>query len=183
MIGMVDVKVWRTQELSDHDLAAVRRLVDVAWADEPDPYSDDDFANACGGVHFAVDEDGVLVSHASVVERELETSGLRIATGYVEAVSTLPSHRRRGHATAIMERVGAYIDRTFALGALDTGLQPFYERLGWVVWKGPTSVRTDSGLVPTSEEDGYVMVRLTPTSPSLDLSAPISCDWRPGDVW
>jgi hypothetical protein len=38
-------------------------------------------------------------------------------------------------------------------------------------------------LVRTAEEDGNVLVRLTPTSPELDLSAPISCDWRPGDVW
>jgi hypothetical protein len=28
-----------------------------------------------------------------------------------------------------------------------------------------------------------VFVRLTQTSPELDLSEPISCDWRPGDVW
>jgi hypothetical protein len=23
----------------------------------------------------------------------------------------------------------------------------------------------------------------TPTSPALDLSAPLGCDWRGGDVW
>jgi aminoglycoside 2'-N-acetyltransferase I len=180
---MVDVRERSTDDLSERELAALRALVDVAWADEPDPYSDDDFANACGGVHFTIEEDGVMVSHGSVVERILEIGGRRLTTGYVEAVSTLPSQRRRGYATAIMERVGAHIDRTFPLGALDTGIQPFYERLGWVVWRGPTSVRTDAGEVPTPEEDGYVMVRLTPTSPPLDLSVPISCDWRPGDVW
>jgi len=27
------------------------------------------------------------------------------------------------------------------------------------------------------------VVLLTPTSPPLDLTAPISCDGRPGDVW
>ena len=48
---------------------------------------------------------------------------------------------------------------------------------------GPTSVRTEMGLVRTPEEDGNVFLRLTPTSPELDLSAPISCDeygWRTG---
>ena len=49
--------------------------------------------------------------------------------------------------------------------------------------EGPTSVHTDAGLLRTPEEDGLVFVRLTPTSPELDLSEPISCDWRPGDVW
>jgi aminoglycoside 2'-N-acetyltransferase I len=82
-----------------------------------------------------------------------------------------------------MREVNEYIDETFQLGALGTGRVAFYERLGWVVWKGPTFVRTGSGLVRTAEEDGQVLVRLTPASPQLDLAAPISCDWRPGDVW
>jgi aminoglycoside 2'-N-acetyltransferase I len=38
-------------------------------------------------------------------------------------------------------------------------------------------------VIGTPEEDGAVMVRMTPTTPELDLTAPISCDWRPGDVW
>ncbi len=52
-----------------------------------------------------------------------------------------------------------------------------------IVWEGPTFVRAELGLIPTPEEDGFVLVRLTATSPELDLSAPISCDWRPGDEW
>ena len=59
----------------------------------------------------------------------------------------------------------------------------FYERLGWRRWAGPTYVRTDAGLVRTAEDDGNVLVRLTPASPDLDLSAPLSCEWRSGDVW
>jgi hypothetical protein len=31
--------------------------------------------------------------------------------------------------------------------------------------------------------DGYILVLPTPLTPPLDLSADISCDWRPGDVW
>jgi aminoglycoside 2'-N-acetyltransferase I len=82
-----------------------------------------------------------------------------------------------------MRGAGTYIDRSFQLGALGTDLHSFYERLGWTVWAGATAVRTDTGLVPTPDEDGFVLVRLTPTTPQLDLSAPISCEWRPGDVW
>jgi aminoglycoside 2'-N-acetyltransferase I len=44
-------------------------------------------------------------------------------------------------------------------------------------------VRTERGLVATPEEDGYVMVLRTPTTRTIDLAAPISCEWRPGDVW
>jgi hypothetical protein len=35
----------------------------------------------------------------------------------------------------------------------------------------------------TPDEDGFVMILTTPTSPALDLDLPLSCEWRPGDVW
>ena len=180
---MTVVRRLSSDELSAGQMASLRALFDAAWPEADDAFTDDDFAHAFGGVHLVVEEDGGIVSHASVVERRLHTGGHRLATGYVEAVATLPTHRGRGFATAVMEEAGKHIDRTFQLGALGTGLHAFYRRLGWVVWNGPTSVRTERGLVPTPEEDGYVLVRLTPMSPRLDLSAPISCDWRPGDVW
>jgi aminoglycoside 2'-N-acetyltransferase I len=180
---MTVVRRLSSDDLTPRQLESLRALFDAAWPDAGDEFTQEDFDHALGGVHLLIEADGAIVSHASVVERELQTAGHRLATGYVEGVATLPEHRRRGYGSAIMAEVGAHIDGTFQLGALGTGLYSFYERLEWVVWKGPTSVRTDQGLVPTPEEDGSVLVRLTPTSPQLDLSAPISCDWRPGDVW
>ena len=158
-------------------------LFRAAWKGQSDGFTDEDWDHAVGGLHFLLEEDETIVAHASVVERELHTGGHRLATGYVEAVATWPSHQRRGHGSALMREVGEYVDETFELGALDTGSSAFYERLGWVVWQGPTFVRMDSGLLRTADEDGQVLVRLTPTSPELDLSAPISCDWRPGGGW
>ncbi|MGZ6267258.1 MAG: GNAT family N-acetyltransferase, partial [Candidatus Limnocylindrales bacterium] len=64
-----------------------------------------------------------------------------------------------------------------------TGRHHFYERLGWRTWTGPSCVRTAAGLLPTPDDDGYILVLATPSSPPLDLSAAIECDWRPGDVW
>ena len=171
-----------SDELGSEEVAALRELFRAAWVDD-EAFTEEDWEHATGGVHFILEEDRALVSHASVVERELDTNGHRLATGYVEAVATDPLRQRRGHATAVMRKVDEYIDRTFQLGALDTGRPAFYERLGWAVWKGPTFVRTNEGLARTEEEDGHVLVRLTPTSPELDLSAQISCEWRPGDVW
>ena len=82
-----------------------------------------------------------------------------------------------------MREVNAYIRDRFELGALGTGEQAFYERLGWVTWRGPTSVRAPEGSRRTPDEDGYILVLATPASPPLDLAAPISCDWRLGDAW
>jgi aminoglycoside 2'-N-acetyltransferase I len=172
-----------TDELSADEVSALRDLLARAWADDAEEFTEDDWDHAARGLHFVLEEHGAIVAHAAVVPRELQTGGHRLATGYVEAVATSPEHRGRGYGSAVMREVGAYIDRTFQLGALGTGRLAFFERLGWLVWRGPTFVRTDSGLLRTPEEDGYVLVRLTPVSPELDLTAPISCDWRAGDVW
>jgi aminoglycoside 2'-N-acetyltransferase I len=172
-----------SDELRPGEISSLRELFGAAWGDDDERFTDEDWDHAVGGVHFILEADGAIVAHASVVERILQTNDHDLATGYVEAVATWPDRQGRGHGSAVMRDVGEHIDRTFRLGALGTGRFAFYERLGWVAWKGPTSVRTQAGLVRTPEEDGYLLVRLTPTSPELDLSEPISCDWRPGDVW
>jgi aminoglycoside 2'-N-acetyltransferase I len=178
------IRLVPSDALGPDEVAALRELFDEAWSDDPEGFTDRDWSHAVGGVHVMAEAaDGRLVAHASVVQRELHTAGHRLRTGYVEAVATRPSRQREGLGSLVIGEVGELIDRTFRLGALATGVRGFYERLGWVVYEGPTSVRTAAGLVRTAEEDGNVFVRLTPASPELDLSAPISCDWRPGDVW
>jgi len=173
-----------TSELNVQQIADIRRLLWAAFADDEDGrFSEDDWQNALGGTHFVAVVDGEIVGHASVVERELHVAGRRLRTGYVEAVATTPEQQRRGHGAHMMREVNALIERDFELGALGTGSQGFYERLGWQIWRGPSSVRLDDGDRPTPDEDGYIMVLLTPSTPPLDLASPISCEWREGDVW
>jgi aminoglycoside 2'-N-acetyltransferase I len=180
---MTEVIALSTSELGPDQVVAIRELFDAAWPSDADRFTEEDWSHSVGGVHFLVKEDGVVVAHASVVERELHPGGHRLVSGYVEAVATRPSKQGRGLGSAVMRAANAYIDETFQLGALATGRPAFYERLGWLAWRGPTFVRTDAGLVRTEEDDGAVLIRLTPTSPRLELTAPISCEWRPGDVW
>lgn len=181
---MGQVRTASTDELSPRELAVLRELFGSAWSDHPDgAFTDDDWDHAVGGVHFLLEEGEAIVAHASVVERELHADGHRLRTGYVEAVATRPTHQGRGYGSAVMRQVTDHIDRTFPLGALASGSRAFYGRLGWVAWRGPTFVRSSDGLLRTAEDDGYIFVRLTPTTPDLDVTAPISCDWRPGDVW
>lgn len=173
-----------TGELGLRREAELRAMLDAAWAAKEDDFTDSDWLSATGGMHLLLEDDGgAIVSHASVVDRVLETGGRALAAGYVEAVATAPAFRRRGHATTMMRAVADLLDERYELGALDTGTPGFYERLGWARWRGPTAVRTIRGVIGTPEEDGFVMVRTTPVTPQLDLTAPISCDWRPGDVW
>lgn len=172
-----------TEQLTSEELVQVRDLLWAAFPAGEEGFTEDDWQHAIGGQHFVLDVDGEIVSHASVVERELRVGDQPIRTGYVEAVGTAPDRQRRGHGSTVMRAATAYIRETFDLGALGTGAHGFYEPLGWQTWRGPTFVRTPDGPRRTPAEDGFILVLLTPTSPPLDYSAPISCDLRPGDVW
>lgn len=173
-----------TQDLTALEVTAIRELlVDAFGPDNDERFTDDDWDHALGGVHFVLDIDGAVVAHASVVERELHVDGRALRTGYVEAVAVAPDRQGTGLGTVVMTDATSYIRERFELGALGTGRHRFYERLGWLTWNGPSSVRTADGARQTPDEDGYIMVLRTQASPSLDISKPISCEWRPGDVW
>jgi aminoglycoside 2'-N-acetyltransferase I len=183
-VNELRVRRLTTAELSPPEIEAIRAVLWAAFGDDPEEaFTESDWDHARGGIHVVADVDGRIVAHASVVPRELHIAGRRLATGYVEAVAVQPGLRGRGFGTAVMRDVDSIIGADYELGALGTGEHGFYERLGWRTWRGPTSVRTDAGDRPTPEDDGYILVLETPTSPPLDLDAPISCDWRPGDVW
>ena len=174
-----------TRQLTAAEIRAIRALLWEAFPPGKDgAFTEDDWQHSIGGLHFVLELDGEILGHASVVERELHVGGRPLRTGYVEAVATDPGRQGRGLGTRVMREVNSYIQERFELGALGTGSHHFYERLGWVTWRGPTSVRADDGTTRrTADEDGLILVLPAPSSPPLDLEAPISCDWRPGDVW
>jgi len=174
-----------TSELTASEVREIRALMDVAFGSEGEEerFSDDDWQHALGGVHFVLELDGDIVAHAAVVERQLYVGGLPLRTGYVEAVATSPERQGLGLGSILMTDVTEYVREGFDLGGLGTGRQSFYGRLGWRIWAGPSAVRTPDGERPTPDDDGYIMVLETPTTPSLDPAARICCEERPGDVW
>lgn len=172
-----------TDSLTAEATSAIRALLWTAFGDGEDAMTEDDWQHALGGVHFVAQAEGEIVAYSSVAERELEVDGLSIRSGYVEAVATAVAFQGKGIGSLLMQEVNAYIRERFQLGALGTDRHSFYERLGWLTWKGQTWVRTGDGPCRSPEEDGYILVLPTPTSPELDLAAPIACGWRAGDAW
>ena len=173
-------------ELEPALVADIRSLMAAAFGDDPDDrFEDADWEHALGGRHVLLVAARTVIGHAAVVPRRLWIAGQAVATGYVEAVAVRPDAQGRGHGSHLMTAVGEHIRSAYELGALGTGRHAFYERLGWRTWQGPTSVRTADRERRTPDEDGYVLVLPTPTTPiaPLDLGAPIACEWRPGDVW
>ena len=164
-------------------------MLNDAYAND---FPDSDWDHALGGTHFFIatggesgnDNNGEkIISHVSVVGRELVADGASFRTGYLEAVATSPEFRRRGHATSLIAKASAFIRERRALGGLCTGEYNLYARLGWERWRGETFVRDGGRQVRTPEADDALMVLRFGESECLDLSAPISCDWREGDVW
>jgi len=183
MASSIAVRTVLTAELTPQDLVQLRDLLWAAFPTGEDGFTEDDWQHGMGGRHFIAEADGVIVSHASVIEREIHIGGIPLRTGYVEAVGTRPERERQGFGTAVMRGATDHILRGYELGVLGTGEHGFYERLGWRTWPGRAYVRTADGPVRTPDDEGYIMVLRTASTPELDPDAPISCDWRPGDVW
>ncbi|MDQ3570840.1 MAG: GNAT family N-acetyltransferase, partial [Actinomycetota bacterium] len=139
---MVNLVVRRTGDLSTEELRVLRRLLDAAFDGS---FSDDDWNHTIGGLHVLALGDGVIVSHAALVQRTLVVGQRSLSVGYVEGVATRGDDRRRGHATKTMEAIGTIIARDYDLGALSTGSPEFYTRLGWESWRGPTYVNGPHG--------------------------------------
>ncbi len=186
MTAADDLRIRRlqTSDVGPADLLAIRDLLVSAFGPGLDErFTKTDWDHSLGGTHFVAELGGAIVAHASVIEREIEVGGKGVRTGYVEAVAVAPDHQGQGIGSRLMREVDAWIAERYELGVLGTGRHAFYERLGWTTWRGPAFVRTPDGPRRTPDEEGFILVLETPSTPPLDRDSSISCDWRPGDVW
>lgn len=177
---MADLRSFTTAEASPETLRAIRLLMHDAFEGH---FAEEDWDHTTGGRHLVIYEEGVLASHAAVIERVIEVAGRRFRTGYVEGVGTSPALQSRGLGSIAMGAANDYIRSHFELGALGTDAHRFYERLGWERWLGPTYVRRGTGLERTAEEDDGIMVLRFGPSRDARLDASISCEERPGEDW
>jgi GNAT superfamily N-acetyltransferase len=165
------------QALRAETRAALLAVCEAAYGEPMRVYLED----IGPGQHLLGLEEGVPVSHLMWVTRQLEPEGMvALRTAYVELVATAPGARGRGHATRLLETVPSLI-ADYDLAALSPATERLYTRLGWRYWRGPLSIRTDTGLVPTPDEQ--IMYLRLPSTPPFDDTLPLSAEWRPGEVW
>jgi aminoglycoside 2'-N-acetyltransferase I len=173
----LNIQVVRSESLFDTDRDNIISLCNRSFDEDLQSL----FSIAVG-THILGYYDGSLVSHAMWVTRYLRVgTGPLLRTAYVEAVATEKTYRTRGFASAVMKHLAGEI-QDFDLAALSPFSVAFYERLGWELWRGPLYIRTDQGLVRTPR-DGDVMILRLPRTPDLDLYAPLSAEWREGELW
>lgn len=122
-----------------------------------------------------------MVSHAMWVTRWLQPGDQPpLRTAYVEMVATEPQLQGRGFASAVMRRLASAI-HDFELGGLSPAEPMLYTNLGWVFWQGPLFIRTQESLLSTPDES--IMILRLPKTPALDLTLPMSAEWREGELW
>lgn len=179
---MLRFRTAHTSELASDELSSIRRLLDAAFDGD---FDEADRDHTIGGMH-GIAYDGVdLVGHVSVVQRRLLHAGRALRVGYLEALAVRADRRRQGVSGRLMAEAERVIAGAYELGALSdgSGVETFYERRGWLVWRGPTATLAPGGVRPTPDDDGGVLVLPTPATPAHDLDGELVCDWRPGDVW
>ena len=179
MPDVTELRTAHTADLGAGLVSAIRDLMNAVFGG----VADDTFDNALGGMHALILEDGDLIAHGSVVQRRLLYGGRALRTGYVEGVAVREDRRRRGHGDTVMAELERVIRSAYHLGALgasDLGRRLYLAR-GWQQWQGPSSALTPDGIKPTPDLDGAIWV--LPVSVPLDLTAPLTCDYRPAALW
>ncbi|MPY65973.1 GNAT family N-acetyltransferase [Deinococcus sp. SDU3-2] len=177
-------EVRHTADLSAPTRRAVRELLAAAYGED---FSDDDWDHALGGLHTLAWLGGRLIGHAALVQRTLLVGDAPRRVGYLEAMAVHPAWQRRGVGRTLLRQVNAQVTRAYDFGALSTSDEGLglYQAGGWRVWRGPLRVMTPAGVRETPEEGGGVLV-YAPAG-TLDAAqeegAPLTCEFRRGDVW
>lgn len=150
-------------------------------------HQEEDFKNLfiyipSGGRHFLAYRGGEPVSHAVVTTRWLQPEGCRVLrTAYVDAVATLPAYQGQGYGTRVMRHLAQNV-ADYEIGCLETEHAAFFERLGWIRWRGALAGRSEEGLIPTPEQEGIMVLPLEGT-PALDPDSMLTIERTPGRIW
>jgi aminoglycoside 2'-N-acetyltransferase I len=181
----MELRIVRSGDLSDSELGALRTFLTDAF---DGGFDDGNWANALGGTHVIVREQGMIAAHASLVPRMLyfsaEVDTWPNATvrevGYVESVAVRHELRRKGVGSGVLNIINRLVMDQFGFGALATSSHPFYERAGWRRWSGPSYVYRRGEIIRTTGSEQWLMVLASADTP---ITTAIACEWRDGDLW
>lgn len=175
----MSVESVHTADLDPRELEAARAMVFDAFGGRFDQI---DWRHSLGGIHvISRDAAGVIDGHSAIVARSFRHGSRQLRCGYVEGVAVRSDRRRRGIGDALMERTNAIVTHGYeigGLGATNEGAR-LYARHDWTEWRGRLAAFGPAGAESVS--GGWVWV-FDPHS-LLDVTEPLTCDWRDGDRW
>jgi predicted acetyltransferase len=171
------IEVKASNRLSRKDLDEIVSLCSRAYDEPYQPY----LQTFSEPVHIMARIAGVLVSHALWITRWMQVEGGQLLkTAYVEAVATEEDQRGKGYASAVMTSLAEQI-QGYDIGGLSPAETSLYSRLGWEYWQGPLYVRKEGQWLLVPEESA--MILRTANTPPFDIHAPLSIEWREGEIW
>jgi aminoglycoside 2'-N-acetyltransferase I len=177
MTASLSIEIKGGDALSLDEYTAVLTLCSDAFEEEMEPY----FRTFSHPIHVLAVLDGKLISHALWITRWLQLGDFPLLrTAYVEAVATDESFRRHGYSSHVLSRLQREI-QDYDIGALSPAETSLYERLGWEYWQGPLYARKDDELILLPDETA--MILRTSNTPALNIQAPLSIEWREGEIW
>jgi len=177
MTPQLILDVIKSENLSEQERSEIIGLCSRAFNTNYEPL----FQTFNEATHILARLQESLVSHALWITRYLKYVELPIfRTAYVEAVATEDAYRGRGFAMKVVQKLASEI-MGFELGALSPSNHRLYVRLGWELWRGPLFISSPEGWVSTPDDE--VMILRLPKTPRLDINAPLSAEWREGELW
>jgi aminoglycoside 2'-N-acetyltransferase I len=178
------LRVREREDFTPAELEELTRWLATAF-DEP-PWRREHWDDLGPGPHVvAEDDEGGLLAHACLAWVPITIGGRTLRCGYLEDVATRADVRGHGYGSAVVAATHPLIGRAAEIGFLGTGSQPFYERLGWIRWRGPSSVTEPDGAVtPTPDEDGYLMALVFAHTPPVSVDETVRRPRRdPDEPW
>ncbi|MFL5766858.1 MAG: GNAT family N-acetyltransferase [Actinomycetota bacterium] len=179
------MRVRRREEFSEGELRDLKRWLEDAFGEGP--WRAEFWSELGPGPHFLIeDDDGDLLAHACIASVPVTVGETPLDAGYLEVVATRADVRGGGLGSAVVEAASRMISEENEIGFLGTGSFAFYERLGWVRWKGPSAVtERDGSTTPTPEDDENIMALFVPRTPSsVSVTDPIVRPRRdPDEAW
>ncbi len=175
----MQIEYVATEALTPSDLRDILAMGNAAYEEDVAPVLRD-----CGlGLHALGRVGGALVTHALIVDRQLQIAGRApMHAAYIELVATDPPHQKKGYASLLLRALVSQLTN-HDIAALSPSAESFYARLGWELWRGPLFVRTEAGIESSPEDEEVMILRLPRTPADVDLDALLSVEWRPGEVW
>jgi aminoglycoside 2'-N-acetyltransferase I len=162
------IQVVQREDLSEKDLASLLAWLEEAFGDAIGSWRRETWTDIGPGPHFMLrDAEGQLRAHACIDWLPMMIGERLVHTGYLEAVATRADSRRQGFASQVVEAAQREIVANAEIGFLATGEHSFYERLGWIRWRGATWVtERDGSVTRTPAEDAGIMAFMLPTTPA-----------------
>lgn len=123
------ITIERSADLAPPDAAAVRTFLTGIFQ----PADDDVYAEPQHILRVWVGDEWVGV--VEIVDHTIAVGGRAVRIGGIGGVSTSPTHRRRGYASAAMAAAARFafeeLGVPFAMLFCADAMVPFYERLDW----------------------------------------------------